>query len=201
MTSVPRAIPGATAGRLSGRARWFPRLIAPNGSAVLATAATDAPERNCERRLAAITRSLTAHQIPQERALLRLDGQYGTGAVLSAPFWFRFCDAWQRLHGARSSACPNAPAPPTRSTPAADCKVRWYAASTTALECQWGLRQCPAAWWWLPIPPARRRARLASRVRASSLNSSSPTSREPPFAASDVVELYLHRGAIRACSS
>ncbi|HLV98660.1 MAG TPA: hypothetical protein VKT82_08290 [Ktedonobacterales bacterium] len=29
--------------------------------------------------LAAIRRYLTAHQLPQERALLRLDGQYGTG--------------------------------------------------------------------------------------------------------------------------
>jgi hypothetical protein len=32
--------------------------------------------------LSAITRYLTAHQVSQERALLRLDGQYGTGAVL-----------------------------------------------------------------------------------------------------------------------
>src|SRR3989441_8202805 len=33
--------------------------------------------------LSAITRYLTAYQLPQERTLLRLDGQYGTGAVLS----------------------------------------------------------------------------------------------------------------------
>src|SRR5712691_2813257 len=33
--------------------------------------------------LAAIGRYLTTHQLPQVRALLRLDGQYGTGAVLS----------------------------------------------------------------------------------------------------------------------
>jgi len=33
--------------------------------------------------LAAIGRYLTAHQLPQTRTLLRLDGQYGTGAVLS----------------------------------------------------------------------------------------------------------------------
>ena len=32
--------------------------------------------------LSAINRYLTAHQFPQERSLLRLDGQYGTGAVL-----------------------------------------------------------------------------------------------------------------------
>ncbi len=33
--------------------------------------------------LASITRYLAAHQLPSERTLLRLDGQYGTGAVLS----------------------------------------------------------------------------------------------------------------------
>jgi hypothetical protein len=33
--------------------------------------------------LSALGRYLTAHQLPQERALLRLDGQYGNGAVLS----------------------------------------------------------------------------------------------------------------------
>jgi hypothetical protein len=33
--------------------------------------------------LTAIGRYLTAHQFPQSRALLRLDGQYGTGAVLA----------------------------------------------------------------------------------------------------------------------
>src|SRR5713226_8398259 len=40
--------------------------------------------------LAAIRRYLTAHQIPQERVLLRLDGQYGTGAVLSDLAGFAF---------------------------------------------------------------------------------------------------------------
>ncbi|HEX4207707.1 MAG TPA: hypothetical protein VHZ51_26600 [Ktedonobacteraceae bacterium] len=33
--------------------------------------------------LSAINRYLTAHQLPTERALLRLDGQYGTGTVLA----------------------------------------------------------------------------------------------------------------------
>ncbi len=45
------------------------------------------------------------------------------------------------------------------------------------------------------IGPPKRRARLASRVRASSTNSSSPRLSQQAFTASDVVELYLHRGA------
>ncbi len=40
--------------------------------------------------LATITGYLTAHRIPQERALLRLDGQYGTGAVLCELAGFAF---------------------------------------------------------------------------------------------------------------
>jgi hypothetical protein len=40
--------------------------------------------------LAAFTRYLAAHQLPSERALLRLDGQYGTGAVLSDLAGFPF---------------------------------------------------------------------------------------------------------------
>jgi hypothetical protein len=40
--------------------------------------------------LTAIRRYLTAHRLPQERALLRLDGQYGTGAVLSDVGGFAF---------------------------------------------------------------------------------------------------------------
>src|SRR6266852_5255877 len=40
--------------------------------------------------LAAITRYLTAQQLPQARAFLRLDGQYGTGAVLADLAGFPF---------------------------------------------------------------------------------------------------------------
>ncbi len=40
--------------------------------------------------LTAITRYLTAHQLPPARGLLRLDGQYGTGAVLSDLAGFAF---------------------------------------------------------------------------------------------------------------
>jgi hypothetical protein len=42
------------------------------------------------KALSAITRSLAAHQLSKARALLRLDGQYGTGAVLSDLAGFAF---------------------------------------------------------------------------------------------------------------
>ena len=40
--------------------------------------------------LAAITRSLTAYQLEPSHTLLRLDGQYGTGAALSEVAGFAF---------------------------------------------------------------------------------------------------------------
>ena len=42
------------------------------------------------KALVAISRYLTAHQLPKERTLLRLDGQYGTGAILSDLAGFAF---------------------------------------------------------------------------------------------------------------
>src|SRR6266566_7663518 len=54
---------------------------------------------------------------------------------------------------------------------------------------------CSAVWWWQPIQLAKRRARLALRVLASSMNSSLPVSRSrgsPPLMCA---LLYLHRGA------
>ncbi len=54
--------------------------------------------------LSAIGRYLAAHQLSQEQALLRFDGQYGTGAVLSAPFRLPLRDARERLQHAGSSS-------------------------------------------------------------------------------------------------
>ena len=42
------------------------------------------------KALVAVGRYLTAYQLPQERTLLRLDGQYGTGAVLADLAGFAF---------------------------------------------------------------------------------------------------------------
>ncbi len=56
--------------------------------------------------------------------------------------------------------------------------------------CLWGRRASSAAWWWRPIQPANRRAGLASRVRASSTNSSSPSCRSrrsPPAMSSNCI--------------
>ncbi len=145
--------------------------------------------------LSAIGRYLTAHQLPQERARLAARWALGHRGRAGGSDWLLVRDARQRGRRAGSSSRPGASAPAPRSAPASDSKASVCAASTTARMCLWDPRACIAAWWWRPIQPATRRAGWASRVRASSTNSSSPRCREPPFTASAVVELYLHRGA------
>src|SRR5258708_387388 len=90
MMSVLLATQDASEGKWCTPGPSSARLTVSNGSARLSTEATGATERNCERREAAITRYLAAYQLPQERTLLRLDGQYGTGAVLSDLAGFAF---------------------------------------------------------------------------------------------------------------
>jgi hypothetical protein len=124
--------------------------------------------------LAAIGRYLAACQLSQDRALLRLDGQYGTGAVLADLAGFAFVTRGKedrvldhpsvsaRLHLSPDQLqqrpesqvvrslydCPDVPV-----GPAGEC-CRVVVATHPSL--------------------AKRRAGLASRVRVSSTNSSSP---------------------------
>jgi hypothetical protein len=83
MRSMRLATPGASAGKWRGRARSSARLTRFTGSARLAIEATGARRSELRAGLSAITRYLSAHQIASERTLLRLDGQYGTAAVLA----------------------------------------------------------------------------------------------------------------------
>jgi hypothetical protein len=48
--------------------------------------------------LSAITRYLSAHQLSQERTLLRLDGQYGNGAVAASVTGFAFVTRGKDYH-------------------------------------------------------------------------------------------------------
>src|SRR5205807_1847977 len=74
------------------------------------------------RAMAAIRDYLKAHDHPEERTLLRLDGQYGTGAVLVAPFRTEICHAWQRLSDLEAGRDPGSPETSSRSTPPASRK-------------------------------------------------------------------------------
>ncbi len=68
---------------------------------------------------ALIMRYLTAHQLPQAHALLRLDGQYGTGAVLADVAGFAFVTRGKEYSVLDHSLGRSASAPATRSISAA----------------------------------------------------------------------------------
>ncbi len=157
--------------------------------------ATGSTGRNCARSSRpSVATSL--HTSSRRSALgSRFDGQYGTGAVLADLAGFSFVMRGKEYAVLDHPLVQARLHLPKDSVPASCLQASLCAASTTARMCLWDPRACIAAWWWRPIQPAKRRAGLASRVRASSTNSSSPSCREPPFTASDVVELYLHRGA------
>jgi hypothetical protein len=144
--------------------------------------------------LSAISCYLTAHQLPQERTLLRLDGQYGTGAVLSDLGGFAFVTRGKdytvlvhplvqaRLH-----------LPPDQFQQRPESQVVR------------SLYDCPA----VPVGPEGVPCRIVVATHpASKKKSPVGVTREgvvyelfftklpqQGFTACDVVEVYLHRGA------
>jgi hypothetical protein len=146
------------------------------------------------KALAALGRYLAAHQLAQERALLRLDGQYGTGAVLSDLVGFVFVTRGKdytvldhplvqaRLHlppdqfqqrpesqGVRSLYdCPGVPVGPE------------------GVLCRVIVATHPATKKKSPVGVTR--AGVVYELFFTTLP-------QQAFTACDVVELYLHRGA------
>ncbi len=144
--------------------------------------------------LTAITRSLTAHQFPQARALLRLDGQYGTGAVLAdvADFAFVTCGKdYTVLAHPLVQARLHLPPDQIQQRPESQMVRSLY-------DCE-----------SVPVGPEGVLCRVVVATHPAS-NKKSPvgitrsgvvyelfftTLPQQAFTASDVVELYLHRGA------
>jgi hypothetical protein len=146
------------------------------------------------KALSAISRYLSAHQIPIARALLRLDGQYGTGSVLSDLAGFTFVTRGKdytvldyRLIQARLYL------PPDQYQQRPESQVVR------------SLYDCPD----IPVGPQAQRCRviIASHPAGTTEHqvgverdgtvyelffTNLPQS---AFTAHDVVELYLHRGA------
>ncbi len=149
-----------------------------------------------ELRLAvgAIQSYLSAHQLPQERALLRLDGQYGTGAVLLDLAGFSFV-----VRG-KDYAVLDRPEIQARLHLPAD---QSFTRPESALERM--LYDCPD----VPVGPhgARCRVVVATHPANAQKRRVGHTRQgivyelfftnlpQEAFMASDVVALYLHRGA------
>ncbi len=146
------------------------------------------------RAVTAIQSSLQAHHHPEERVLLRLDGQYGTGAVLAdlagLPFVMRGKDS-QILKRAEVQARLKLPPDQRLAHPESGMARALY--------------DCPD----LPLGPEGMRCRLIVATHpAGATKSRIGITRagvvyelfvtklsQSGFTASDVVALYLHRGA------
>jgi hypothetical protein len=144
--------------------------------------------------LAAITRYLTAHHLPQERALLRLDGQYGTGAVLCDLVGFLFVTRGKeysvldhplvqvRLHLPPDQFQQRPESQMVRSL--YDCPQ--VPVGSKGVTCRVVVATHPASKKKSPVGVTR--AGVVYELFFTNLP-------QRAFTASDVVELYLHRGA------
>jgi hypothetical protein len=144
--------------------------------------------------LSAITRYLTAYHIPSERTLLRLDGHYGSGAVLVDLAGFAFVTRGKEytvldhpLVQARLHLPPDQfqqrTAKPDRAQP---LRLSDVPVGSEGLSCRVVVATHPAGNKKSPVGVTREG--LVYELFFSNL---------PPqaFTASDVIELYLHRGA------
>jgi hypothetical protein len=144
--------------------------------------------------LAAITRYLTAHQLPQERTLLRLDEQYGTGAVLCDLAGFSFVTRGKeysvldhplvqvRLHLPPDQFQQRPESQMVRSL--YDCPQ--VPVGSEGVTCRVVVATHQAGKKKSPVGVTR--AGIVYELFFTNLP-------QQAFTASDVVELYLHRGA------
>jgi hypothetical protein len=146
------------------------------------------------RAVAAIHSYLSAHQFPQECALLRLDGQYGTGAVLAdlagLSYVMRGKD-YQLLDRAEVQARLHLPADGSFTRPESELVRTLY--------------DCPD----VPVGSTEQRCRVIVAIHPTGKTKSRVGVErggvvyelfltklpQQAFTASDVVALYLHRGA------
>jgi len=109
--------------------------------------------------LAAIGRYLKTYQLEASHTLLRLDGQYGNGAVFADVAGFAFVTRGKDYHLLDHPLLQaRLHLPPIRCSSVP--KARWSAPSTTAHRSRWGPREHPAAWLWPRTPQGRKKAQL-----------------------------------------
>jgi hypothetical protein len=143
---------------------------------------------------AAIMRYLTAHQLPQARTLLRLDGQYGTGAVLADLMGFAFV-----TRGKEYTALDHPLVQARLHLPLDQLQRRPESQVVRSLY------DCPD----VPVGPEGVLCRVVVATHPEGLKKSRvgltrggvvyelffTNLPQQAFTASDVVEVYLHRGA------
>ena len=187
------ATQGASAGKSSGRRTVVSQAHSYQWLGSFGNRGNGLYREELRRALTAI-RGYRGHiSIPHERALLRLDGQYGTGAVIADLAGLLVRDAWQRLHCIESRRDPGRlQLPPDQHQPSG----KWAGAA---------LYDCPD----VPVGPEGMRCRVVVATHPAGATKSRigvtrsgvvyelffTASAAEAFTASDVVALYLHRGA------
>ncbi len=144
--------------------------------------------------LAAITRYLTANHLSQERTLLRLDGQYGTGAVLTDLVGFAFVTRgkdYSVLDHPLVQARLHFPPDQFQQRPESQVARSLYDCPEVpigpeGISCRVVVATHPEGSKKSPIGVTR--AGVVYELFFTALP-------QQAFTASDVVELYLHRGA------
>jgi hypothetical protein len=149
--------------------------------------------------LVAIRRYLTVHQLPQEHTLLRLDGQYGNGAVLTDLAGFAFVTRGKDYHlldHPQIAARLHLPPDQLQRRPESHMVRNLYDCSE------------------IPVGPEGVPCRVVVATHPAGKKSSIGVTRkgvvyelfftnlpQQAFTACDVVELYLHRGAFEPALS
>ncbi|MGH2478293.1 MAG: hypothetical protein ACRDHW_01355 [Ktedonobacteraceae bacterium] len=146
------------------------------------------------KSLAAVGRYLTAHHLPQERTLLRLDGQYGTGAVLADLAGFAFVTRgkdYTVLDHPLIQARLHLPPDQFQQRPESQTVRSLY----DCPEVPVGPDQVPCRVVVATHPATKKKSPVG--VTRSGVVYELFFTRLPQqaFTACDVVELYLHRGA------
>jgi hypothetical protein len=144
--------------------------------------------------LAAIGRYQVAHQLPQERALLRLDGQYGTGAVLADLTGFAFVTRgkdYAVLDHPLVQARRRLPPDQLQQRPESQVVRSLYDCPEGAVGPEGVLCRVVVA----THPADKKKSSVAVTRSAVVYELFFTRLPQQAFTASDIVELYLHRGA------
>ncbi|MGH2494795.1 MAG: hypothetical protein ACRDIV_08825 [Ktedonobacteraceae bacterium] len=152
------------------------------------------------KALTAMSRYLTAHQLPKERTLLRLDGQYGTAAILSDLAGFAFVTRgkdYRVLDHPLVQARLHLPPDQVQQRPESQMGRDLYdcpevPVGAEGITCRVVVATHPEGSKKSPVGVTR--AGVVYELFFSNLP-------QQAFTAADVVELYLHRGAFEPALS
>jgi hypothetical protein len=194
MRSVPLATQAASVGKSCGHGRSLVRPTVESRLGSFGNRGNGQYRMELRKALAAITRYLTAHQFPQARALLRLDGQYGTGAVLADLAGFAFVTRgkeYSMLAHPLIQARLHLPPDQFQQRPESQMVRSLYDCPELPVGPEGTLCRVVVA-----THPAGKKKSPVGVTRAGVVYELFGTLLpQHAFTACDVVELYLHRGA------